>query len=598
MSAADLDLAPVGNCTVAALVDREARIVWWCMPRLDGDPVFCNLLAGAGDWGFADVVLADQVASRRSYLRNTPILETILVDKSGAEVRITDFAPRFRNHRRTFRPIMLIRRIEPVSGRARIRIRVRPRFDYGSTEPRRTLGSNHIRFVGRDSAMRVTTDAPVSYIEHETMFVLDQPVSLIFSQDESFENPIAHTARDFGERTNEYWVEWVRDLAIPFEWQEAVIRAAITLKLCAFEETGAIVAALTTSLPEAAGSGRNWDYRFCWLRDTYFVVHALNRLGATKTMEDYLTYIASVTAAEPEAPLKPVYGIVPDQPLTERIVEELVGYRGMGPVRVGNQAAEQIQNDVYGSVILAAAQMFFDTRLPRPGGEALFAQLEQLGEVAARVALEPDAGIWEFRGRARVHTHSAAMCWAGINRLAKIAAHLGLEERAGYWKGEAARIRKAILDNAWDEKANTFVESFGGVDIDASLLLLQEIGFLTADDPRFIGTLATIERKLRNGRQIFRYDAPDDFGKPATSFTVCTFWYIDALVAAGRRDEARALFEETLTWRTPLGLLSEDLDPVTGELWGNFPQTYAMVGLINSAMRLSKTWEEAFWRGS
>ena len=523
MSAADLDLAPVGNCTVAALVDRQARIVWWCMPRLDGDPVFCNLLAGAGDWGFADVVLADQVASWRSYLRNTPILETILVDKSGAEVRVTDFAPRFRNHRRTFRPVMLIRRIEPVSGRARIRIRVRPRFDYGSTEPRCTLGSNHIRYIGRDSAMRVTTDAPVSYIEHETMFVLDQPISLIFSQDESFENTVAHTARDFAERTNEYWIEWVRDLAVPFEWQEAVIRAAITLKLCAFEETGAIVAALTTSLPEAAGSGRNWDYRFCWLRDTYFVVHALNRLGATKTMEDYLTYIASVTAAEPKAPLKPVYGIIPDQALTERIVEELVGYRGMGPVRVGNQAAEQVQNDVYGSVILAAAQMFFDTRLPRPGGEALFAQLDQLGEVAARVALEPDAGIWEFRGRARVHTHSAAMCWAGINRLAKIAAHLGLEERAGYWKGEAARIRKAILDNAWDEAAGTFVESFGGVDIDASLLLLQEIGFLTADDPRFIGTLATVERKLRSGRQIFRYDAPDDFGKPATSFTVCTF---------------------------------------------------------------------------
>lgn len=594
----NLDLAAIGNCAVAALIDCDARIVWWCMPRLDGDPVFCNLLAGNSDWGFADVDLADRVECKRSYLRNTAMLETVLTDKDGAQVRITDFAPRFRNHRRTFRPIMLIRRIEPVGGRARVRIRIRPRFDYGSTEPRHTIGSNHIRYIGSDSAMRVTTDAPISYIENETLFVLDQPINLIFSQDESFESPIAHTARDFAERTHEFWLEWVRDLAIPFEWQDAVIRAAITLKLCEYEETGAIVAALTTSLPEHANSGRNWDYRFCWLRDTFFVVHALNRLGATKTMEDYLGYIASVTVSEPAMQLKPVYGIVPDKPLTESIVPALVGYRGMGPVRVGNQAAEQIQNDVYGSVILAAAQMFFDTRLPRPGDEALFAQLEQLGNVAARVALEPDAGIWEFRGRARVHTHSAAMCWAGIARLAKIATHLGLAERATYWKGEAARIRKAILDQAWDEKANTFVESFGGTDIDASLLLLQEVGFLAADDPRFTGTLATIERKLRNGRQIFRYDAPDDFGKPATSFTVCTFWYIDALVAAGRRDEAREWFEETLTWRNPLGLLSEDLDPNTGEQWGNFPQTYAMVGLINSAMRLSKTWEEAFWRVS
>ncbi|MBL8689779.1 MAG: glycoside hydrolase family 15 protein [Rhodospirillaceae bacterium] len=594
----NLDLAAIGNCAVAALIDCDGRIVWWCMPRLDGDPVFCNLLAGNADWGFADVDLADRVECKRSYLRNTAMLETLLTDQSGAQVRITDFAPRFRNHRRTFRPIMLIRRIEPVSGRARIRLRIRPRFDYGATEPRHTLGSNHIRYIGNDSSMRVTTDAPVSYIENETLFVLDQPINLIFSQDESFESPVAHTARDFAERTNEFWLEWVRDLAIPFEWQDAVIRAAITLKLCEYEETGAIVAALTTSLPEHANSGRNWDYRFCWLRDTFFVVHALNRLGATKTMEDYLGYIASVTVSEPAMQLKPVYGIIPGKPLTESIVPALVGYRGMGPVRVGNQAAEQVQNDVYGSVILAAAQMFFDTRLPRPGDEALFTQLEKLGDVAARVALEPDAGIWEFRGRARVHTHSAAMCWAGIARLAKIATHLGLAERATHWKGEAARTRKAILDQAWDEKSNTFVESFGGTDIDASLLLLQEVGFLAADDPRFTGTLATIERKLRNGRQIFRYDAPDDFGKPATSFTVCTFWYIDALVAAGRRDEAREWFEETLSWRNPLGLLSEDLDPNTGEQWGNFPQTYAMVGLINSAMRLSKSWEEAFWRVS
>ncbi|MBM3549283.1 MAG: glycoside hydrolase family 15 protein [Alphaproteobacteria bacterium] len=598
MSSESLDLAAIGNCAIAALIDREGRIVWWCMPRLDGDPVFCNLLAGNAEWGFADVTVADQVEVRRSYLRNTAILETVLVDRNGAEIRVTDFAPRFRNQRRDFRPIMLVRRIEPVKGRARIRLRIRPRFDYGATVPRQVLGSNHIRYAGDDMALRVTTDAPVSYIDRESMFVLDQPINLIFSQDESFEASISHTARDLLERTHEYWLEWVRDLAIPFEWQDAVIRAAITLKLCEFEETGAIVAALTTSLPEHANSGRNWDYRFCWLRDTYFVVHALNRLGATKTMEDYLGYIASVAASEPAMQLKPVYGIVPDQPLTEHVVEALIGYRGMGPVRVGNQAAEQVQNDVYGSVILAAAQMFFDTRLPRPGGPALFAELERLGEVASRVALEPDAGIWEFRGRARVHTHSAAMCWAGVARLAKIAAHIGLDDRAARWRNEAARIRKAILDQAWYEKENTFVDSFGGTDIDASLLLLQEIGFLTADDPRFAGTLATVERKLRKGRQIFRYDTPDDFGRPATSFTVCTFWYIDALVAAGRREEARSLFEETLTWRTPLGLMSEDLDPHTGELWGNFPQTYAMVGLINSAMRLSKTWEEAFWRGS
>ena len=592
-----LDLGIVGNCSIAALMDRRAQIVWWCFPRLDGDPVFCRLLNGEVEDGFADVVIAGQVDATQVYLRNTATLETTLTAADGAQVRITDFAPRFRQFDRIFRPVMMIRRIEPISGLAQVTIRIRPRFNYGQSAPQVTLGSNHIRYVGPEQTMRVTTDAPVAYIERETAFALTKPIILIFGQDESLGASITHTAREFTERTQEYWIDWVRYLAVPFEWQEAVIRAAITLKLCSFEETGAIVAALTTSIPESPDSGRNWDYRFCWLRDSYFVVHALNRLGATKTMEEYLTYITSVTAFSPEAMLKPVYGIIPDQDLSEFIVP-LPGYRGMGPVRVGNQAAEQIQHDVYGSVVLAAAQMFFDGRLPRPGDVALFQGLERLGEAAARLASVPDAGIWEFRGRARVHTHSAAMCWAACERLAKIAVQLGLDARAVHWRDIAAKIRKTILEQAWNAEEQTFVESFGGTDLDMSLLLLQEIGFLTADDPRFLSTLAAIERRLRDGRLFLRYAAPDDFGQPDVAFTICTFWYIDALVAVGRKEEARELFEHVLSFRTPLGLLSEDIAPATGELWGNFPQTYAMVGLIISAMRLSKSWEEAFWRGS
>jgi GH15 family glucan-1,4-alpha-glucosidase len=241
--------------------------------------------------------------------------------------------------------------------------------------------------------------------------------------------------------------------------------------------------------------------------------------------------------------------------------------------------------------------MFFDRRLPRMGDRAMFARLEELGQRAAVLAFEPDASLWEFRGRARVHTFSSAMCWAACDRLAKIAGILGLSERVSHWRTEANRIRATILDEGWDPEQNTFVESLGGKDVDASLLLLQEIGFVAASDPSFLGTITAVEKRLRNGCHIFRYTTPDDFGAPTVAFTVCTLWYVNALAAVGRREEAREIFEHVLSCRNHLGLLSEDVDPKTGELWGNFPQTYSMVGLIISAMRLSRTWEEAFWRG-
>lgn len=595
---ASLDLGVIGNSVIAALIDRQARIVWHCTPRLDGDPVFCDLLQPhhAGHGVFA-IELRDLAATEQHYLPNTAVLVTTLTDAHGAAVRITDFCPRFKQYDRTYRPAMLIRRIEPVAGTPVLRIRVRPLFDYGATLPSRTLGSNHIRFTAPGAALRLTTDAPIAYVDAESEFVVTHPLTLVLGPDESLAASLTHTAREFQERTAEYWIEWVRYLSVPFEWQDAVIRAAITLKLCSCEETGAILAALTTSVPEAAGTQRNWDYRYCWLRDSYFVVQALNRLGATRTMEDFLRYITTTVALHPGLELQPVYGLDPATPLVEQEAPALAGYRGMGPVRRGNAAFAQRQNDTYGSIVLAVAQMFFDHRLPRRGDAALFQLLEGLGEKAAALALTPDAGLWEFRGRARVHTHSAAMCWAACHRLARIADTLGLAERAAYWRDHAATIRRAILDQAWSPARNSFVESFGGSDLDASLLLLQEIGFVAADDPRFRGTVDAIGRELLRGGHLMRYVAPDDFGAPENAFSICTFWYVDALAATGRREEARALFERLLASRNHLGLLSEDIDTATGELWGNFPQTYSMVGLVVCAMRLSKTWEEAFWRG-
>ena len=599
----NLDLGVIGNCTFGALVDRKARVVWCCFPRFDGEPVFCSLLndhTGDGDEvdesavGIFDVSVDGFVRSEQHYLQNSAILITTLHDKDDAALEVADFAPRFKRLDRTFRPMTMVRHVRPIRGHPRVRVRLRPVGGYGSEQPQRTRGSNHIRYVFPDFTLRCTTDVPVTYITNETSFVLEEPFTIIFGADESLTSSIDETSRQFFRRTLEYWREWSRYLAVPFEWQEAVIRAAITLKLCSFEESGAIIAAMTTSIPEAPHTRRNWDYRYCWLRDAYFVVQALNRLGATRTMEEHLNYITNVVAGAENGHLQPVYGVALDARLIEEEVPSLAGYRSMGPVRKGNQAYEHIQHDVYGSVILAATQSFFDERLARPGDLRLFQRLEEVGYRALDVFDKPDAGLWELRTKARVHTYSSVMCWAGADRLARIATHLGMTERASFWRERADAMRARILEAAYDEKRNTLVESFGGKEIDGSLLLLYELRFIDALDPRFQGTVKEIERQLRRGKHMHRYAQEDDFGRPETAFNVCTFWYIDTLNALGRRDEARELFENMLGCRNHLGLLSEDLDPDTGELWGNFPQTYSMVGLINSAMMLSKSWREAF----
>ncbi|MEG3192787.1 glycoside hydrolase family 15 protein [Lysobacter sp. D1-1-M9] len=582
----------VGNGSVAALIDARARVVWGCVPAFDGDPTFCALLSpNEHEGGDYAIELDDFESAEQHYLPNTAVLRTVLRDRHGGAVEITDFAPRWHWHERFYRPVMLLRRLCPLSGSPRIRIRLRPLADYGAAVPETTWGSNHIRYLVPGFTLRLTSDVPVRLVRDQLPFVLDRDLHLVLGPDETLTQPVATFVRHAEERTIAYWREWVRYLSIPLDWQDAVIRSAITLKLCQYEETGAIVAAMTTSIPEAAYTVRNWDYRYCWLRDSTFVVRALNRLGATRTMEDYLRYVFNLASSD--GLLQPLYGIGFETQLSEEEVASLAGYRGMGPVRRGNLAWVQKQHDVYGSVVLASTQLFFDQRLVHRGDVAMFERLETLGEQAAAAYDQPDAGLWEFRGRAEVHTYSSVMCWAACDRLAKIAAQLGLDDRAKHWRQRADRMHTHICDHAYDAELGHFVESLDGNRLDASLLLLADLGFIKAEDPRFIGTVEAIGRELKLGDALFRYVAPDDFGTPETSFTICTFWYIDALAAIGRCDEAREMFERILGRRNPLGLLSEDLAFEDGEHWGNFPQTYSHVGLINAAMRLSRPWQEA-----
>lgn len=590
-----LDLWPIGNCQVSALIDRAGRFVWGCVPRVDGDPLFSALIGGeTPDTGYWDIALEGVVSVEQRYLRNAPILVSRHTDAAGNAIEVTDFCPRFQRLGRVYRPVAFARIVKPVAGSPRIRVKLRPSCGWGKPCATRIGGSNHLRYMVEPMTLRLTTTAPVGMVEEERVFRVEKPLHFFLGPDESFSGDVAETVDDMLLNSIAEWQHWVRGLAIPLEWQEVVIRSAITLKLCQHEETGAIVAALTTSIPEHAGSQRNWDYRYCWIRDAYYTVQALNRLGALDVLETYLGYLRNIVddaRAEPRGGhIQPLYGVLGEATLEEREAPDLAGYRGMGPVRVGNQAYEQVQHDAYGQIVLSNVQAFFDQRLYRIASVEDFESLERVGERAWQYHDSPDAGLWELRTRQSVHTYSVAMCWAACDRLANAAHVLNLPERRDFWQHRADTIRTTIFDKAWREETDRFSATFSGDDLDASLLQLLEMRFLAPDDPRFVSTLKAVEEGLRRGSTMLRYDTEDDFGLPETAFNFCTFWLIEALHITGRTDEARALFEEMLGRRTAAGLLSEDIDPVTGELWGNYPQTYSLVGMINCAVLLSKPW--------
>ena len=589
----NLDLAPIGNCAVSALVDRRGRYVWACAPRVDGDPVFSALMDGDDpEHGFWDVELEDCVAVEQAYVRNTAVLRTVMTAADGASLELLDFAPRHPKHSRTYRPLAFGRVLRPLSGAPRVRVRLRPSADWGARRAETTSGSNHIRYLCTDVTFRLTTDCPVSHVLNERTFRLEAPVAFFFGPDEGYDQDVGPGVQAALDRTVVYWREWVRKLYLPLDWQEAVIRAAITLKLCAYEETGAIVAALTTSVPEFPESGRNWDYRYCWIRDAYYVVRALNRLGAVDILENYLGYLRNLVDASRGGHVQPVYGVGLEAEIDERIVESVDGYRGMKPVRVGNQAREHLQHDVYGQIVLPLVQSFYDQRLLRPGTIDDFRALEKVGDRAFEMHDQVDAGLWEFRTIARVHTYSSVMCWAACDRLSKAAAHLGLTDRAEHWRARAAAIRARIEAEAFLEDEGRFAASFGNRELDASLLQMTDLGFLDSMDPRQVATFDASERDLKKGPYLFRYVEPDDFGEPETAFNFCTFWFIEALHQNGRDAEAREIFEQMLSRRTHAGLLSEDISLSDHELWGNYPQTYSLVGIINCAILLSRSWTD------
>lgn len=574
----------IGNCSYLAHVHKNTNITWLCWPRFDSSFVFGSMLDTKKGGEFS-IAPSSAYTSKQYYLENTNILCTEITTESG-RYKVTDFAPRFQQFERYFKPLMLIRKVQLLEGNPHIKIKCQPVYDYGKSELEVIRGSNHIEYTGCGEKIRLSTNAPLSYILEDQYFILKDTLYLFLTFGEPLEGPVQITADRFLNQTASYWRTWIKRSSIGDFYQEQVIRSALALKIHQYEDTGAIIAASTTSLPEFPGSGRNWDYRFCWLRDTYYVINALHHIGHFEETEKYFDYITDISFEE-GLRYQPLYSISRQKNLVEEIADHLEGYLGNGPVRIGNQAYEHIQNDIYGQALISLLPLYTDHRFVFSERKDSASLVEVALKRIEHTIDEVDAGIWEFRNSAYLHCYSNLFQWAGCSAAAKIARTINdeaLEEKAVFLMKRAAKH----IEDCYDPVRKVYTHAVGSPHLDASTLQLIMMNYLDPQSERAKNHLIALENELKTPSGLFyRYLHADDFGKPETTFLICAFWYVEALACVGRVDDAIREFEKLMKYANHLMLFSEDVDEETGSQWGNFPQAYSHVGLMNAAYRIS-----------
>ncbi len=576
----------IGNCAYLAHINNEADISWMCWPKFDSSFIFGNLLDDEKGGHFYIKPNSSQFDCHQYYLTNTNILCTEFSAPDG-KFRVTDFAPRFRQYERHFKPLMLFRKIEPLEGNPEIVISCEPVGDYGKTKPQSYIGSNHIRFLGLKKQVRLTSSLPLSYILSKRCIFLNTTNYICLSWGIPLEAPLESTTEEFLQKTKEYWQEFINQAAIANFHQESVARSILALKLHQFEDTGAIIAASTSSLPEHPGQGRNWDYRYCWLRDSFYTLMALNNIGHFYELRKYAFFIQNLTTREKNFNFQPVYTLVGDSNKLPEETLDLNGYLGNQPVRRGNQAYTHVQNDVYGQILVSLLPLYSDARFAEKD-ERLGIRLTSLllDKIEEKID-EPDAGLWEFRETNQLHAYSSLFHWAGSNAGLKIANHFGHQSLA---KKAKKLIKRAAdhIEECYDEEEQVYRQATDTKNLDASLLQLITMKYLNPHSRKAKNHLIKLEKELMTDEGLFfRYKHEDDFGKPKSAFLVCAFWYVDALACVGRLKDAQNVFEKLISYGNHLGLLSEDVDPQDGSQWGNFPQTYSHMGLVNSAFRIA-----------
>ncbi len=581
------DYGVIGNLHTAALVNRNGCIDWLCLPRFDSGAVFARLLGEAenGYWQVAPV--GEPKSITRFYEEDTLVLVTRFETSTGV-VELTDFMPidTQPSHGR------LVRIVECVEGEVEMQTVLYLRFDYGSTIPWVRSVDEGIYAISGPYSVRIRTPVPLEgkdmHTEGRFTVRKEQRIPLEMSWHMSYlEDMLPRSADHLLGKTRRYWRRWVGTCADGVgEMREAVVRSLITLKALTNTLSGGIVAAVTTSLPEWPGSVRNWDYRYCWVRDAAFTLNAFMRWGHTQEICDWRGWLLRAAAGQP-ADLQIMYGIAGERRLTELELPWLKGFRDSQPVRIGNAASEQRQLDVYGEL---ADALSLGGQMGLPPSEDSWAMGKSIIQFLETIWDQPDSGLWEMRGPPQHHTYSKDMAWLAFDRAVRTATSRNLDAPVARWTKVRDRIHADVCEKGFDGTRNSFMQAYGSSKLDASLLRIPLVGFLPGDDPRVIGTVDAVQKTLVKNGMVMRYEPDSESGDGLPpgegSFLACTFWLADALIATGRKPEARVLFDQLLAVRNDLGLLAEEYDPIAKCQLGNFPQAFSHVGLLHTARNL------------
>lgn len=584
----NLDYGMIGNCQSAALVSKTGSIDWCCLPRFDSPSTFGSLLdeKNGGSW---KIEVKDLVSTSQHYDYHTCILITEFKTKTG-KFELHDFMPRYdQDDGSEYLPPDLIRYIKHLKGQPVFRVDFDPQLEYAEFNTVSEPGKNFIKSYtteGEYDSVYLYSDLPLKNIHQKEWMTLSKDVFMLMSYNQKLLEQDIRRAYLKLQRTRVYWLNFADRTTDYKLFTEEIIRSALTLKMLSYNKSGAVLAALTTSLPETIGEVRNWDYRFCWIRDASMVVKNMASLGHNKITHDYLKFIIDLLPDKGQK-MQIMYGIDGEKNLIEKELHHLAGYEGSKPVRIGNAAFEQKQNDIYG-ILMDVVLQFFELYPTSVGlSEDLWTIVRGIVEVVKDNWQLPDKGIWEIRSEGRHFTFSKVLCWTAIDRAMKVAEILKQDEYAEKWSVLADEIKQDIYDNAWSEKSQAYAQSYGSDDMDASVLLMEEYGFIEATDERYKKTVVEIQRQLERDGLLYRYNNTDDFGTPNSAFTICTFWLTNALYKIGMKKEAKAKFKELLSYSNHLGLFSEDLDFKTKRMLGNFPQAYSHLALIECAITLS-----------
>lgn len=585
----NLDYGIIGNCKSAALVSREGSLDWCCLPNFNSASVFAKLLDEKKGGSFSFEV-DDSYTTSQKYLWKTNILcTTFASDDAGFQV--IDFMPRYREENGTFyTPPDVIRFIYITKGQPKIRVKYDPKLDYAREK---TYTENHQFYLksftkeGKYDSLYLYTNLGLDDVLNGEEMTLTGNAYFLMGYHEKLREQSLERAYLKFQRTKTYWMNWSEETTKFPVYDNEITRSALVLKALTFQKTGAVLAAATTSLPETLGEVRNWDYRFCWIRDASMVIKIMAGLGHKESAHNFLQFIIDIIPDKDEK-LQIMYSIDGKKELTEHILDHLDGYKGSKPVRIGNAAYIQKQNDIYGILMEVIYQQFLQFETTLENSEVLWTIVRGIVRIVEEHWKQPDKGIWEFRTEERHFTFSKLLCWVAVDRAVKIGEILRNGINADHWKNLRKEIYDDIYENGWNEEVQAYTQSYGSKDLDASTLLMETYGFIKAKDPRFVSTVKATERELCYNGLLFRYKNKDDFGIPSSSFTICSFWFINSLYKIGEKDKAIKMFDELLSYSNHLGLFSEDLDFETKRLLGNFPQAYSHLALIETAMNFSQ----------